>query len=416
MKHNQKSRSNSKSLSKLDEEIDRLIEEEINNKNKLSSIKNVLDDEEELTDQIPENLGIKVLELAEGRELDLANSKKNKFRKKSIDILNENIDDLYQKTMNTSKDETKGTDSLSKNSRLRKKRKRLSIKRKESDEDFCLDDEEDDEKKSVNSFMNDDSDYEKDYYNKNENSCYLDQDEKELLDFVNKKTCQKKSLLKYKEMYNKKRNHLIILDDEDENINKKDTIINLKEQINLENEKKHFKRLKKNTDNKEMQLPLDTECIICTCVITELANPDGCNHNFCKSCLIEWSIRSSKCPMCKKYYTKIFTYDKGVKRQIPLYELRAKYKNVIKDSETYNNEENIISEEIEDLSDVGCYICGKNNEPENLLICDKCHKNLCHYYCNNLKKIPEGNWYCSYCLEEMKEINNQKKEVEHFFL
>ena len=35
MKHNQKSRSNSKSLSKLDEEIDRLIEEEINNKNKL---------------------------------------------------------------------------------------------------------------------------------------------------------------------------------------------------------------------------------------------------------------------------------------------------------------------------------------------------------------------------------------------
>ena len=416
MKHNQKSRSNSKSLSKLDEEIDRLIEEEINNKNKLSSIKNVLDDEEELTDQIPENLGIKVLELAEGRELDLANSKKNKFRKKSIDILNENIDDLYQKTMNTSKDETKGTDSLSKNSRLRKKRKRLSIKRKESDEDFCLDDEEDDEKKSVNSFMNDDSDYEKDYYNKNENSCYLDQDEKELLDFVNKKTCQKKSLLKYKEMYNKKRNHLIILEDEDEKSIKKDTSFNLKEKINSENEKKHFKRLKKNTDNKEMQLPLDTECIICTCVITELANPDGCNHNFCKSCLIEWSIRSSKCPMCKKYYTKIFTYDKGVKRQIPLYELRAKYKNVIKDSETYNNEENIISEEIEDLSDVGCYICGKNNDPENLLICDRCHKNLCHYYCNNLKKIPEGNWYCSYCLEEMKEIKNQKKQVEHFFL
>ena len=268
-------------------------------------IKNVLDDEEELTDQIPENLGIKVLELAEGRELDLANSKKNKFRKKSIDILNENIDDLFQKTMNTSKDETKGTDSLSKNSRLRKKRKRLSIKRKESDEDFCLDDEEDDEKKSVNSFMNDDSDYEKDYYNKNENSCYLDQDEKELLDFVNKKTCQKKSLLKYKEMYNKKRNHLIILEDEDEKSIKKDTSFNLKEKINSENEKKHFKRLKKNTDNKEMQLPLDTECIICTCVITELANPDGCNHNFCKSCLIEWSIRSSKCPMCKKYYSSV---------------------------------------------------------------------------------------------------------------
>ena len=102
-------------MSKLDEEIDRLIEEEINNKNKLSSIKNVLEEDEELTDQIPENLEVKVLELAEGRELDLANSKKNKLRKKSIDLLNEDLEDLYQKTINESKAETKGTDSLSKN-------------------------------------------------------------------------------------------------------------------------------------------------------------------------------------------------------------------------------------------------------------------------------------------------------------
>ena len=77
----------------------------------------------ELTDQIPEDLGKKVLEIAEDRELDMANSKKNKQRKKSIDILNENIDDLYQKTINESKAETKGTDSLSKNSKLGKKRK-----------------------------------------------------------------------------------------------------------------------------------------------------------------------------------------------------------------------------------------------------------------------------------------------------
>ena len=100
MTKNLRSRSNSKSLSKLDEEIDKLIEEEINNKNKLSSIKNILEEDEELTDQIPEDLDKKVLELAEGRELDLANSKKNKLRKKSIDILNEHLDDLYQNTIN----------------------------------------------------------------------------------------------------------------------------------------------------------------------------------------------------------------------------------------------------------------------------------------------------------------------------
>jgi len=411
MRQGLRSHSNSKSLSKLDAEIDKLIEEEINNKNKLSSIKNVFDEEEELTDQIPEDLDKKVLELAEGRQLDLANSKKNKLRKKSIDILNEHIDDLYQKTINESKAETKGTDSQSKNSKLGKKRKRLTKNKKESDEEYRS--SEDDDNKSINSFMNDDSNYEKDYFNRS-NDSYIAQDDKELMDFLNRKTCQKKSLLKYKEKYNKKRNnHLIILDDEDEISNKKEQSIPLKEQLEEESDKRRFKRLKKNTDNKEMQLPLDTECIICTCIITELANPDGCSHNFCKSCLIEWSKRSSKCPMCKKRYNTIFTYDKGEKKQVSLFELRTKYKNVIEESNSDNNEEN---EEINDLSDVGCYICGKNTEPENLLVCDRCRSNCCHYYCNNLKKIPEGKWFCSFCLEEIKEIKQHKKNIGHFFI
>jgi len=415
MNHSLRSRSNSKSLSKIEEELDKLIEDEINNKNKLSSIKNVLEEDEELTDQIPEDLGKKVLEFAERKELDLANSKKNKLRKKSIDLLNEDLDDLYQKTINESKAETKGNDSLSKNSKLGKKRKMLIRKRKDSDDDN-KNSSEDDENKSVNSFMNDDSNYEKDYFYNNDESSYVAPDEQELMDFVNKKTCPKKSLLKYKEIYNKKRNHLIVLDDEIDNIIKKDTNINLREKIKSESEKKHFKRLKKNTDNKEMQLPLDTECIICTCIISELANPDGCNHNFCKSCLIEWSLRSSKCPMCKKNYSNIFTYDKGEKRRIPVYELRSKYKNIIKDSESDNIEENENPEEINDLSDTGCYICGKNTEPENLLICDRCHSNYCHYYCNNLNKIPDGKWYCSFCLEEIKQIKLQKKKIGNFFL
>ena len=123
MNHSLRSRSNSKSLSKIEEELDKLIEDEINNKNKLSSIKNVLEEDEEFSDQIPEDLGKKVLEFAERKELDLANSKKNKLRKKSIDLLNEDLDDLYQKTINESKAETKGNDSLSKNSKLGKKRK-----------------------------------------------------------------------------------------------------------------------------------------------------------------------------------------------------------------------------------------------------------------------------------------------------
>ena len=410
MRNSLRSDSNSKSLSKLDEEIDKLIEEEINNKKKLKTLNNIIEDEEELTDQIPEDLDKKVLELAEGRELDMANSKKNKQRKKSIDILNDHLEDLYQKTINESKAETKGTDSLSKNSKLGKKRK-LVKKKKDSDDEYV--NSEDDDNKSVNSFMNDDSNYEKDYYNGDES--YMGEEDKELIEFINEKTRLKKSLLKYREKYNRRRNHLIILDDDEDISGKKSTSIPLKESSSPEKEKKRFKRLKKNIDNKEMQLPLDTECIICTCVINELANPDGCNHNFCKGCLIEWSKRSSKCPMCKKGYKYIFTYDKGEKRKMSLFELRTKYKNVIRESESDNIvEEN--EEEIEDLSDVGCYICGKNTEPENLLVCDRCHSNCCHYYCDSLKKIPEGKWYCGFCVKEMKEIRQQKKAIEHFFL
>ena len=164
MRQSLRSHSNSKSLSKLDEELDKLIEDEINSKNKISSLKNNINEEEELTDQIPENLPEQVLEEAEERDLNKANSKKIKLRKKSIDILNEDIEDLYQKTINESKAETKGTDSISKNSRLGIKRKRLCKKKKDSDEEYNINSESDDNK-SVNSFMNDDSNYTKDYLN-----------------------------------------------------------------------------------------------------------------------------------------------------------------------------------------------------------------------------------------------------------
>ena len=155
-----------------------------------------------------------------------------------------------------------------------------------------------------------------------------------------------------------------------------------------------------------MKLPLDTECIICTCIIKELANPDGCNHDFCKSCLIEWSQRSSKCPMCKKYYNNILFYENGIKKKMSVNDIR---KN------NYKNDNNNNESDDESNIDEGCYICGKNTDQCNLLVCERCRGNFCHYYCINLKKIPEGKWYCEYCIEEMKAIRINKKKVEHFF-
>ena len=153
-----------------------------------------------------------------------------------------------------------------------------------------------------------------------------------------------------------------------------------------------------------MGLPLDAECIICCSEIRELANPDGCNHDFCRSCLIEWSQRSAKCPICKTLYNNIFVYENGIKKQISLNEIRRNYK---KENNSNESEE----ENIEKI----CYICKKNEDESNLIICERCKACFCHYYCIKLKKKPQK-WYCRYCRKEIKEIRENKKKIIHFFL
>ena len=420
MKTNLKSNSRSNSLSELNEEVDKLISSEKKKKHldeNHTFLSNILGDEEEFNYQIPNDIDKKILEMAERRDFDLANSKKNKSKKIGLDLLNEQLDNLIKKTINESKADTGGNDSPSKNSQNKQCKKKLVKNKIDYDEDN--DASLENNNNTISSLMNSDSNnnYDKNTYINEESS--IDGDEKELMEFLSKKTCRNKNLKKYRQVYEKKKkykNKIIILgsDDESEEIKENNDSKNI--EINEEKiGKKNFKRLKKNSDNKEMKLPLDTECIICTCIIKELANPDGCNHDFCKSCLIEWSQRSSKCPMCKTFYNNIYIYDKGIKKPISINEIRSKYKKLIVDDnenhqeedEEFNDEENI---------DEGCYICGKNTDQTNLLVCERCNGKCCHYYCINLNKIPEGKWYCTYCIEEIKEIKMNKKKVEHFFL
>ena len=306
---------------------------------------------------------------------------------------------------------------------LPKKRKRKILKRK---------------RKRIYKIKKDiDEDYE---INNKQNSIYLlrrnnktkksekgslknDSDEEELMDFIKKKTCLKSTLLKYKDIYRKKKNNKIIFlkeEDEEEYFKKKkeenknqyelrknpskDSFDN-KYRNKIKNRNNKIKKfLKKDTDNKEMKLALDTECIICCCVIKELANPDGCDHNFCKTCLIEWSQISGKCPMCKNEYNNIFIYDDGVKKQISVNEIRKKFK---KEKNDENENENI--EKV-------CYLCRKNEDEINLVLCDRCKETFCHYYCCNLKKMPVGKWFCEFCQEELKERRENKKKIVKFFL
>ena len=398
------------SLSKFNEDINKLISlEKKKSEENHNTLKNIFNEEEELNNNIPADIDKKIFEMVEKRDFELANSKKNKFKKKGLDLLNEQLEDLIKKTMNESKLDTKNSDSLLK--RSKEKRKKLIKHRISDDEENNISHENNNN--SITLIMGTDkNNYNYNYTNIDDDSSNYG-DENELMEFLNKKTCSKKNLKKYKEKYEKmkkNKNKIIIFDSDDdsEKIKENKNIKNI-ELNNNKNEKKHLKRLKKNTDNKEMKLPLDTECIICTCIIKELANPDGCNHDFCKSCLIEWSQRSSKCPMCKKLYNNIIFYENGIKKQMSLNEIRKDYyKNLLDENNNESDNESNIDE--------GCYICGKNTDQCNLLVCERCKGNFCHYYCINLNKIPEGKWYCEYCIEEMKEIRMNKKKVEQFFL
>ena len=413
MKSDIKQRSRSNSLSKLNEEVDKLISSDKKKSDENQNfLKKILGEDEDFNyNKIPNDFDKKILEMAEMRDFNLANSKKNKVEKKGLDLLNEQLEELIKKNINESKIETIGTDSISKNSHHKKNKTKLVKYRNDCDEDYDASFEN--YNNSITLFNNSDSNnnYEKNT-NLNYDSSFSHGDEKELMEFINRKTCRKNNFEKYKEEYLKKnkyknKNQIINLDSDDDN---SEDIKENQELNNNKKEKKHLKRLKKNTDNKEMKLALDAECIICTCIIKELANPDGCNHDFCKNCLIEWSQRSSKCPMCKTLYNNIFYYDNGIKKKISVSEIKNKYRKNLNESE--NNEES--DDEIN--IDEGCYVCGKNTDPSKLLVCDRCREKCCHYYCINLNKIPEGKWYCRYCIDEIKEIRMNRKRAGQYIL
>ena len=353
----------------------------------------------------------------------LNSEKKNKkFKRRGLDLLNEELEELIQKVTNESKEEAK----QNKPSRRLIKRKRKSKTYKDSDESYVGEDSFDEykykekDKDSIYLFRN--------YHNKkNENDYDIEEsedntsDDEEIKNFLIRKTCQAKTLSRYKDLYKKKKNNRIIFlkeEDEENYFKNNENLINdesgeiekSKKNENIADDdteiknRKHLKKLKKDIDNKEMGLPLDAECIICCSEIRELANPDGCNHDFCRSCLIEWSQRSAKCPICKTLYNNIFIYENGIKKQISLNEIRRNYK---KENNSNESEE----ENIEKI----CYICKKNEDESNLIICERCKACFCHYYCIKLKKKPQK-WYCRYCRKEIKEIRENKKKIIHFFL
>lgn len=351
-----KTDSNSKKTYKKDENFKN---SDIDSSNKTHDNKNKI---------LSEDINKRNFEISEIKETKKVNNKN--LKKKNIE-LNEESDELSQKYDNQNK-----------------KKKRKLVKRRD------LTDSDSDNDYSNNSSLNSDE---------NDSDSESDKSEqKEIEEYINKKKLRNNGLYN---INHKKNNKKTLISDEIALLKESEFKTRKKDKIK-EKDQKQTKKLKKTSENKEMKLSLDTECTICCDNIIELANPDGCNHDFCKECLFDWTQKSTKCPICKKEYNSIFIYDKGIKKQLTINEVREM------DLDENSNEE----EESEDDSEDICYICGKSNEPESLLICDKCESIFCHYYCAKLDKIPEKKWYCEYCLEKIKANRGQKRRVGNFIM
>ena len=107
--------------------------------------------------------------------------------------------------------------------------------------------------------------------------------------------------------------------------------------------------------------------------------------------VIEWSQRSNKCPICKTKYNSIFIYDKGIKKQLSLTEIKYNHTTEILDNNDNNNEDVNNENNDDDSDDEGCYICGKNTDQANLLVCDRCQKFIAIIIAITWKKYLRGN-------------------------
>lgn len=156
------------------------------------------------------------------------------------------------------------------------------------------------------------------------------------------------------------------------------------------------KRLKKATDNKELQIELNTTCAICLDTINQLANLDNCSHDFCRPCIVQWSKNTNLCPLCKKEFKKIIYYEKNKKK-----ELKVKKKKLHVEEEGFE-----LLDELAQESADNCMVCAGSNDLAQMLVCDFCHYNVCHTYCDGLTSIPDNDWFCLSCRGRHYNINN----------
>jgi hypothetical protein len=160
---------------------------------------------------------------------------------------------------------------------------------------------------------------------------------------------------------------------------------NISSKINNPAKGETFTRLRKNTDTNN-NIPLIKEKPICTICLDEIKHKaliEKCNHEFCYDCLNKWSDKSSSCPLCKKDYDK-FAY--WTRTKVYKYIKSKEFDDYDYDDETW----------VHNSSD-NCMVCHSGINAHLLLVCDECDYNVCHTYCLQLDRIPDGDWICKEC-------------------
>ena len=79
------------------------------------------------SDILPEDIEKELLEYEEIKNFELANKNKRKTRKKNLDILNEELEEIIQKNINEAKNENYLNNSESKPKKLLKRKRKYSL-------------------------------------------------------------------------------------------------------------------------------------------------------------------------------------------------------------------------------------------------------------------------------------------------
>eukprot|EP01060_Flectonema_neradi_P009084 TRINITY_DN16498_c0_g1_i1.p1 TRINITY_DN16498_c0_g1~~TRINITY_DN16498_c0_g1_i1.p1 ORF type:complete len:464 (+),score=73.42 TRINITY_DN16498_c0_g1_i1:123-1514(+) len=135
----------------------------------------------------------------------------------------------------------------------------------------------------------------------------------------------------------------------------------------------------------------------------------GCGHLFCYECILLWSKKSSRCPMCRKNFNSLYKLNAKTDKTVGApRKIRKQEFEVSSDSDSYSSAEGGGGAYPDSDDDWAvCHVCGAcDNEPE-LLTCSSCD-NLQHAYCItpavDVKKDDVSTFQCSSCRDSKKKI------------